>query len=130
MEARQRINEGEFFKRCMDQLEVQIVKMNQDQLQSGLDAKGNSLPPYSIPYARKKGKSLTPKTLKDTGAFYDKFFSKAYEDYIIVGSGDPKMGILEGKWGKIHGLTEENLDEVRKLLIPIMVRELKTELGL
>jgi hypothetical protein len=98
--------------------------MNQEQLKKGLDSTGKQLPPYTSPYARKKGVSKTPKTLNDKGGFYKGFYVLAFDKFIEMGSRDWKEAILENKWGHIHGLTEENLQEFRDLFIPIYTRNL------
>jgi hypothetical protein len=119
-----KIDEDKVWKDSVNELKTNLILMNQEQLKQGFDSTGTKLPPYSSPYAKKKRKSLQPKTLNDTGAFYKGFYVLAFDKFIEMGSKDWKEAILENNWGKIHGLTEENLQEFRTMFLPIYTRNI------
>jgi len=119
------IDEDKVWKDSVNELKTHLILMNQEQLKQGFDSTGKQLPPYTSPYARKKGVPKTPKTLNDKGGFYKDFYVLAFDKFIEMGSRDWKEYILEYHWGdKIHGLTEENLQEFRVLFLPIYTRNL------
>lgn len=126
-----KVDENKVWKDSVEELRKQIILMNQDQLKQGFDAKGMKLPPYSNPYARKKGVSRTPKTLNAKGGFYSSFYVLAFDKFIEVGSKDWKAGFLENSEkilgdskGEVFGLNEENLTELRNLFYPIYSKNL------
>ncbi|MFW6371417.1 MAG: hypothetical protein ACOC10_09460 [Bacteroidota bacterium] len=97
----------------LEEFKDEIAELNRKQLLSGNRADGTSLPAYTDAYARRKGKSLTPKTLKDTGNFHDGFDSVFFKDYFEMFSRDWKGEILIHNWGEeIHGLTEQSKSEL------------------
>jgi len=129
------IDEDKVWKDSVNELKTNLILMNQEQLKQGFDSTGKKLPPYSSPYARKKGKNINVKTLNDTGAFYKGFYAIPFDKFIEVGSRDWKAYFLDGTGpmakkilgdsaGKVFGLTEENLQEFRTLFIPIYTRNL------
>ena len=60
-----------------------MVKMNQDQLKKGKRADGSNLPKYSDAYASRKKKPLKPKTLYDSGSFYENFYAKLEHESML-----------------------------------------------
>ena len=99
----------ESFKRVLQSHEKDIEALNKAQLMEGLRSDNTTLPPYSVPYAKRKGKPLTPKTLRDKGGFQDGIFETFFQDSFNVESSDWKSEILESNWGKkIFGLTADN----------------------
>lgn len=120
---------AEFIK-ILKGLTPMMVKMNQDQLKKGNRADGSDLPEYSDIYAKKKGKSKKPKTLHDTGDFYNNFFAKLEAVAISFGSFSPKEAFLEANWNKgekgtIMGLTDSNID----IIVRIVIERLNTKLN-
>jgi hypothetical protein len=119
-----RIDFNAILKRVLERHESDIQELNQEQLMSGKKSDGTSLSPYSPAYAKRKGKPLTPKTLKDTGNFHEGIFSTFFEKSFTMQSENYKSDFLESNWtSKIFGLTRESivklLDEkgVRKEVI-------------
>jgi hypothetical protein len=117
-----KVDTDKIWKDSINELKTQIISMNQNQLLAGFDAKGMKLPPYSSPYARRKGKPIQPKTLKDKGSFHKGFYALAFDEFVEIGSRDWKESFLESKWGNIHGLTDENLQELIIMFKPIYTR--------
>lgn len=104
-----------------------VIDLNQSQLLSGVDSKGNELKEYAVKgYAVFKNK-LNPipgfgiPDLKLTGAFqremYLQFSSKGFP--IEIFSRDEKTGKLVEQYGKdIFGVTKDNLENLRDHLKP------------
>ena len=104
-----------------------VIDLNQSQLLSGIDSKGEELGEYeSKPYATFKN-TLNPlpgfgvPDLKLTGSFYREmylqFSSKGWPVQIF--SMDEKTSKLVSQYGKdIFGLTEDNLENLREHLKP------------
>lgn len=109
--------------------------LNRAQLLKGVKNDGRQLSAYTPAYAKKKGKPRRPKTLKDTGAFHDAFYNKAFERYIEFGSKDSKADILSDdentSWGygeDIFGLTEQNWNDILKRVSALMVQMITHDL--
>jgi hypothetical protein len=97
------------FSRVLQRHEKDIEALNREQLMKGQKSDGTFLPPYTPAYAKRKGKPLTPKTLRDKGGFQDNIFETFFQDSFNVESNDWKSDILESVWGKkIFGLTKES----------------------
>ncbi len=103
--------------------QTKIVKLNQEQLQQGLDARGNELfssvtkrGTYSkateiISGGRKKEGDHY--TLFDTGEFYQGLQLFASNDAVLFASTDSKNKKLVYEFGiEIHGLNDDNLKAV------------------
>ena len=100
----------EFFK----SIEPDLIDANTEQLDSGLDATGATLPPYQNPeYAAMKGRTIPD--LKLTGDFWSGFVASQLKDSIIIDSTDSKRDKLVAKYGAdIFGLTDQRLDRLIK----------------
>jgi hypothetical protein len=100
------------FKRVLQRHESEIEALNKKQLSEGKRSDNTLLPSYKRSYLktrRKYGRPTAPMDLNLKGDFYSKFFTSFFESYALIGSTDPKRGILEGRFGtKIHGLTKES----------------------
>ena len=97
-------------KRVLERHESDIQELNQEQLLKGERSDGSKLSPYTPAYAKRKGKPLTPKTLKDKGGFHEGIFTSFFEKAFNVESSDWKNDFLESKWGpKLFGLNKKNL---------------------
>jgi len=127
-----RIDFNAILKRVLERHESDIQELNQEQLMTGKRSDGTVLPAYSPAYAKRKGKPLTPKTLKDKGSFHKAIFSTFFKKSFTMQSDDFKSDILETVWGqKIFGLTPESivklLDKygVRKEIITEVRKEIR-----
>jgi hypothetical protein len=123
-----KVNQGQLFKSAVSKLSAEIIRLNQEQLSEGKDAKGSRLPPYSTrhEWARiKKGLQISNKDLKFTGEFWDEFYTAAFEESFEIGSRDWKEGLLEKAWGEIFGFDEVRTEKFINLLRPILQDELR-----
>lgn len=104
-----------------------VIDLNQSQMLSGIDSKGNELKEYaSKGYAAYKNKinsipGFGVPDLKLTGAFqremYLQFSSKGFP--VEIFSRDEKTQTLTQKYGKdIFGVTQDNLENLRDHLKP------------
>jgi len=122
-----KVDQDRVWRDSVNELRKDLIRMNQEQLKAGFDAKGMKLPPYSSPYAKRKRIPLTPKTLNDTGEHYKGMYALVFDKFIEMGSRS-KGDLLEYNWGEIYGLTPENEKEFTNLLIPIYARNLQKAL--
>lgn len=100
---------SEFF----DSIGPDLIDENTAQLDAGMDAKGQQLPPYANPeYAAMKGRSIPD--LKLTGNFWESFIIKQTRDSMLIDATDSKRNKLVNKYGDIFGLTEERIDRLNK----------------
>lgn len=123
-----KINEDELFIASADKASGIIVRLNKEQLRSGIDSIGRRLPSYSPRHIRarkKKGLQTSVKDLNFDGGHYAGLYSKADTKGIDIASNDWKSSLLESDWGEIYGLTEENLDIFIKEFGIIFLDELK-----
>ena len=109
--------------------EHDILDMQKEQLSGGLLDKGDEIAP---PYAKKtiekkkaKGQEVDRVTLNDTGSFYRKQYVKYSKDHFEITSRDRKRNKLVRKYdgggrlgGDVFGLTEENREMLRDMLLP------------
>ena len=124
-----KIDEDKVWKDSVNELKANLILMNQAQLRQGYGSDGIKLPAYSLAYARKKGVSILPKTINDTGLFYKGFYVLITDKYIEIGSRDRKTFFLENNKkilgdSKIFGLVDENIKEFINLFIPIYTHNL------
>ena len=116
--AFQEIKSSVVLKDILNAHHVDIIDLNQEQLKKGIKSTDGRLSPYSTSYAKRKRKPRIPKTLYDTGDFYDNIYSSSVDLYTIVGSKDSKAKYIEAQEAyksgdspdDIYGLTDENLD--------------------
>ena len=99
----------------------EIIKtIQEDQLQLGIDANGQSLPTYKNPkYAELKA-TMNPNSqgnwdLSLTGSFYEKMFIELTGEDLVVDSSDEKTSDLIGKTGgaPIMSLTSDNFEFIK-----------------
>ena len=125
------INEGELFQHSMEQVGELLIRLNKEQLSSGIDSKGKRLPGYSRRHTiarRKRGLQTSVKDLNYEGGHYAGFYSRAYSDNVEVGSDDPKSPILESAdWSSpyIYGLTDENLEKFISVFSEVFAENFK-----
>lgn len=113
------------------EFQEEILKMNTDSqlFEKGLLATGSKVVPKYRPSTvkrkKRKGHPYNRVTLKDTGEFHESFELDFGADYFEVVSTDKKGKYLVKRYGKeIYGLTEANVSELRKLLLPLLRAEL------
>lgn len=105
----------------------EAINLNTDQLYSGKDSTGKSLPEYSDRSVNVFGKRPGPWQLFNEGNFYRGFFVRIEGGKVIFDSSDSKTGLifqmLEGKGHpepmNIFGLTKPNQKEIsRETILP------------
>ncbi len=111
-----------------------ITGMNKEQLSIGQDVDGNLLSPLADPYYalnKKDNGGLAPlgiPDLKVTGDFYNGFVIIISGNIITITSRDIKTLQLEGKYGDIFGLQDNNLSELAfNYILPRLVKSFKTK---
>lgn len=107
--------------------EPDIIAINQQQLQAGQDATGRAIAPFYAPLTvkikRAKGQRTDRVTLKDTGDFYDGFYTKsAGPGRTEVSSTDKKTSDLEDKYGDVFGLSTASLSALSRRIVPTLQR--------
>lgn len=101
-----------------------IEDKNIEQLQRGEMIDGSSLPDYSPTSVFKYGKPPGPIKLFDTGAFYRGITAEVFENRFEMIGRDIKSEYLEGKYGQVVGLQDENKQEViDEILRPELIRK-------
>ena len=125
------------FKASVTEVKDILLEYNKDQLLHGLATDGNTLGEYAdeeYANAKQDAGSLAPHGVYDFFLYGD-FQDAMSIDFdlfanIIVTSTDGKTKKLEKlAEGEVFGLTEENLERFRVLILPIFQRRLRKELG-
>lgn len=111
--------------------EAEILDMNTDQLEKGIEATGNPVsPPYrplTISIKQQKGQPTDRVTLKDEGDFHDSFFLVLNQTSFAIYAKDEKTARIERKYGRdIFGLTDENLQSLIEMIKPDLIDTLKS----
>jgi hypothetical protein len=112
---------------------VIIDTITEQQLQLGVDAKGNSLPTYAPGNYSEYKNQKNPNSggrydLKDTGDFYSGLFQELTGDAIVIDSTDSKNDIIKDMMEGYDylGLTSENFDKIQiEDAIPAFMTEFK-----
>lgn len=106
-----------FVAQSVENSEEGLVILNRDQMLRSLRADGQTIsPPYSEPYARKKGRSDPNLIVK--GEFQDEMFLSVNENdgTFFLSSFDFKMRFLVKRYGiKIFGIMPANRPKAQKL---------------
>lgn len=118
--------ERAFDKIVIDQVkkrERQVISLNtrQQLFLAGIDSSGQKLTPsygpLTIKLKRRKNQPTNRVTLRDTGDFHRSFFAFFEDDRFTIYADDYKAPFLFGKYGNdVAGLTDDNVDEVAKLI--------------
>lgn len=104
------------------------------QLKFGLYSDGTFLPDYSDTSVVVYGKEPGPIKLKDTGAFYKSFEVILTDDGFWITADDKKTEggvtteLFQVYGNEVAGLTDENLEEFEKQLIPKIINEITKQL--
>lgn len=110
-----------FTDRAVAVHESEIVKLNTDQLDAGINANGQSLGEYSsIKYKGRK----KPVDLLLTGAFRGGFSVDPDTGGFLINTTDPKAAFLDKKYPDNRGLTDENTGTVAELILPDILDQL------
>lgn len=114
----------------LNQLQEEIVKLNQEQLEIGQRSDGSKMPLYKpVTKQRKleKGSILTGDriSLIDKGDFWNSFFVKAENGKLIFGATDWKTEDLIKTYGElVFGLAVEQRTELARLAKPILNKKI------
>ena len=121
----------------------EMIQFNQDQLQEGKDALGQTIStiggspyrPYTIIIKRAKNQPTNKVTLFDTGEFYETFKVRFVKDgYEIIADFQKPDGDIRDNFSSQYdflGLDDESLTElVMEVIYPRLARLIKTKLGL
>ena len=130
-----KINLKAIEQKVIKQTEAEIIDLNTNQLQKGLDANGNKLPEYQNEnyLASKKAQGLATAGSNYNfyleGDFYKGFFM---DDKGDINSSDEKTPKLEKLAGEpIFGLTNESIKNYEKdVFLEMFLEDLTNELGL
>lgn len=124
------INRGmlvEMIEEILNEMETDIVKMNQEQLQEGMYSDGGLLPPYSYKTTEMNPKKQGRIKLFDTGDFYQSIFATAGMGILEVDAKDWKTEMLKEEYGElILGVHPMNMNE----LIRRIAEKLKIRVGI
>jgi hypothetical protein len=114
----------------------EIIRLNtEDQLEEfGIDSKGVQLGIYkqtTVSYKIQKGQRYDHVTLKDTGKFYNSFNIRVNVNEIVIDADDSTYYDvpLFDVWGvDVLGLTDENLEYIKKMILENYVKYIYNEL--
>jgi len=111
-----------------------FIDLNIENLGEGLKSTGEGLgfyKPFTMKLSEENGR---PKTqleinLKDTGDFWNRFYTDVIDNMLIFDSSDEKTNMLMNRYGKdIFGLPEKYKPEVSKRFSEILLPKIKTVL--
>ena len=95
--------------------------MQRDQLDKGLDSKGNQIKPSyadsTIARKKKKGQPFNRVTLKDSGDYYNSFdiiYNDSNGTFLIEATNFVRQYLVNRYGEDIEGLTTESIDIVSK----------------
>jgi hypothetical protein len=110
--------------KALEQNEEAILDLNRQQLDRGLDARGNSLGKYkSFKYKNR----WTPVDLKLTGAWRGKFTLQVKENESEIFSQDQKEEKLKAKYGKdIEGIPNYLIPNMQAIIEEDFVRNFQS----
>jgi hypothetical protein len=141
----ERINIYDLLDECFKENQVQneVIRLNQEQLYSGIDAQGKIIHtiggnPYrlkTIHVKRKKGQKTNVVTLRDTGEFYNTFrVNITNNGYEVIADFEKEDGsILDNFTSEFDfmGLTDESLAElVETQILYFLDKFLRRDLGI
>jgi hypothetical protein len=117
-------------------VQEEIIRLNtEDQLEEfGIDSKGVQLGIYkqtTVSYKIQKGQRYDHVTLKDTGKFYNSFNIRVNVNEIVLDADDTTyydMPLFD-VWGvDVLGLTDENMEYIKKMILENYVKYIYNEL--
>jgi len=111
----------QFTEQAVQAHERDIVDLNKQQLDAGINANGASLGEYSsIKYKGRK----KPVDLLLTGAFRGGFNVDPETGGFVVNSTDPKAAFLDKRYPDNRGLTDENTAVTAQIILPDILDDL------
>lgn len=118
-----------------EQHQQDIVDMNREQLDAGIDANGDALPmpyaPKTIEIKQAKGQPTDRITLEDRGDFKNRMKVNFRRKYFEVTSRDWKTPVLKKEWGDdIFGLTKENKEDLAQWMKLDVIRLMRDSLSI
>lgn len=120
--------------RAMKQNEKQIVDLNKQQLDEGVDARGFRITPeysaFTVMKKKEKGQVFDRVTLEDTGAFRNRMKLNVKQSTFEIDSDDSKTPDLKEKYSEdILGLSDSGKKEAWVIVKPDVVQDIKTITG-
>jgi len=111
-------------------MKLDVVSLNIGQMfEDGVDSKGVSLgeySPFTVVLKEKKGQRTDHITLKDTGEFYDSIDVTSEPNQIIITGDTRKPDVdLAVVYPDALGLTNENIEAIQGLVLPIFQEEVR-----
>lgn len=101
-------------RKALDQHEEQILDLNRQQMDRGLDARGKSLGRYKNYNYKHR---FEPIDLKLTGAFRDKLTLGVKEKESEIFSQDWKQDIIEKRWPDAEGIPGNLIPTVQDIIL-------------
>ena len=133
------IDPAQILRKALKNEEVQsfILRSNRETLYNkGEDSEGESLgeySPFTVELKKQKGQPFDRITLFDSGDFYRSFKLFIGSNYIEIQSDPVKedgTDLLVEFGEDVLGLQEDQLDKLRDMLIPVMIKITKNETGI
>src|SRR5690606_21028418 len=130
--ALKRIDIEKLFLEAVSETSELAILLNQDQMnKQGVRADGSKIGTYT-PEGKKhkaaKGQTSSHITLRDKGNFQDDIFIDARKLPILIDSADWKSRILQAVHGEVLGLTKDNRDAYRKVVVDLCTKKYKAKI--
>jgi len=109
-------------------VDAEVQKINDDQLEHGERADGSLLPDYSATSVLVYGKVPGPMTLKDTGDFRANIYVQAQPDTVQIKDSDWKTDMLQKRYGVNILVIQSRLPELRQFIKPFLLKEIRFKL--
>ena len=120
-----KLNRNSILRQVFEDQDIRddVTNLNKEQMfEQGIDSEGDSLGEYSpatIQIKSEKGQRTDHITLRDTGEFHDSIRVSAERNSFVFRADMVKPDVdLEVIYPKAIGLTNENWDKIKGLIIP------------
>lgn len=131
-EFNERLTNGDYISEVIKDNEVLIIELNtEEQLyEEGINILGVKIDDYApyqpetIYYKRERGQPTNRVTLRDEGDFHNSFYLEIGKEQFEIKASDEKTEQLKKKYGKILGLTDENVNELRIYVLDFLLNKL------
>jgi len=121
---------------------AEVKRLNNEQLDQGIDAKGKQMRTYKAKYPdvyakytikkkQEKGQPYNRVTLKDTGKFREGLKVKSYPGHasILGDTNKPKGDMMDNiDVNEALGVTDENKSELIQVLRPVLHKAIRNEI--